>query len=238
MKKKIHLFYRILKVLMYSAGLIFLLAIILAFTTLPFHARHWLGTHKGIIASEPSAIILMGGAGMPSEDGLLRSYFTAILAQKYPMSKIIIALPGDSADDLDSPLQFKKELNLRGVENNRIQFENIGRNTRQQAMKIGEILLDKKKPIAIVTSPDHMYRAILSFEKVGFTVVKGFPTYTISIDEKNLFFNDMDLKGTQGLPPIGHNKQIRYQFWNHLIYEVQVAREAAALLYYKLRSWI
>ena len=114
MKKKIHLFYRILKVLMYSAGLIFLLAIILAFTTLPFHARHWLGTHKGIIASEPSAIILMGGAGMPSEDGLLRSYFTAILAQKYPILTHLFNLKKSSTYEVWKTIEFNLKI-LEGI---------------------------------------------------------------------------------------------------------------------------
>ena len=90
----------------------------------------------------------------------------------------------------------------------------------------------------LVTSPEHMYRAILSFEKAGFSQVQGLPTFETSVDEDKLYFNDRDLKGNAIVPPIGHNKQLRYQFWTHLKYEIIVIREVFALGYYKLRAWI
>ena len=175
---------------------------------------------------------------MPSEDGLIRTYYTAMLSQRYPEASIVIALPGDPGDTTDSPYLIKQELLLRGIPGIKIHFENQGRNTRQQAMKIAELYPEHDKSLAIVTSPEHMYRSILAFQKTGFNQVKGFPTYSISIEDDQLIFNDHELKGTKGIPPIGHNKQFRYQFWNHLTFEIQVIREGFALLYYRVRSWI
>ena len=40
------------------------------------------------------------------------------------------------------------------------------------------------------------------------------------------------------LPNVGSNTSVRYQFWNHLKYEIMIAREMTALTYYKLRGWI
>lgn len=230
---------RIMKILLIVAGIFSVLGGILAFTTLPFHARHWLGTTKGIVQQPPSIIILMGGAGFPSEDGLLRCYFASVLAHKFPQAVLIIALPGDTTDSVSSPRLMQAELFLRGIQKERILFENQGRNTRQQAMQIAARFnpADSLK-LAVVTSPEHMYRSILCLNKVGFKQVKGFPTTDISIEEDYLYFNDAELKGNRAIPPIGHNKQFRYQFWNHLEYEILVAREWCALFYYKLRSWI
>jgi len=230
---------RITKILLVLAGVIFILSCILAFTTLPFHARHWLGTSRGTVQQAPDIIILMGGAGFPSEDGLLRCYFASALALKYPGSKLVIALPGDTTDSTGASRLMRAELMLRGIRSDRIEFENQGRNTRQQAMQFAARYTPTDTlSLAVVTSPEHMYRSILCFNKVGFRQVKGFPTTEISINDEYLYFNDRDLKGNKAVPPIGHNTQFRYQFWNHLEYEILVAREWFAILYYKLRSWI
>jgi uncharacterized SAM-binding protein YcdF (DUF218 family) len=240
MKFKKIKFSKLLRLIMISLGCIFLVLCILAFTTLPFYARHWLGTHEGIISAPPTCIVLLGGAGIPSEDGLMRSFYTAALAKHHPLSNIIIAIPGDTADSLSLPRLYEKELLIRGIQEGRITFENVAHNTRQQALLISESGRIPKDTgtIAIITSPEHMMRAILCFEKVGFRKVKGFPTFEISIPEDELYYNDSDLKGNRIIPGVGQDKQLRYQFWNHLRYEILVIREYFALGYYKLRSWI
>ena len=240
MKVKRKSVFKIIRNFLLSIGIFFLLLCIIAFTTIPYYARYWLGTHKGCINKSPAVIVLLGGSGMPSEDGLLRSYYSAMLGNKYAHSGIIIALPGDTTDSLGSPCLLKHELVMRGINTDRITFENTGHNTRQQALKIidriGKQFYDK--PLALVTSPEHMFRSILSFKKVGFTDVKGFPTFENSIDENDLYFKDKELKGNPNIPPIGQSKQLRYQFWNHLKYEILVIREIFALSYYKMRAWI
>lgn len=240
MKFKVKSIYRILRVVLMISGSLFLVSCILAFTTLPYYAWHWLGTHEGTIRSKPSVIVLMGGAGMPSEDGLIRSYFAARLAAHYPESAIVIAIPGDTTDSLSAPKLYQQELLMRGIQKNRIHFESMGHNTRQQSMFIAESGICSKDTsvLAIVTSPEHMMRSILCFEKVGFRHVEGLPAFETSIPDNELQFNDADLKGNKAVPGIGKNKQFRYQFWNHLHYEILVCREYFALAYYKVRAWI
>ena len=93
-------------------------------------------------------------------------------------------------------------------------------------------------PVILVTSPDHMRRAILTFKKVGFTNISGIPAFEESVDF-NLQFNDEDLGGrNRFIPDIGHNTQIRYRFWIHLEYEVFILREIVALGFYNLKGWI
>lgn len=231
---------RFLRYSLMAAGIFFLLLTILALTTLPFYARYWLGTSQGCVNKAPVAIVLLSGSGMPSEDGLLRCYYTATIAAETPGANVYIALPGDTTDKSGSAMLMKHELIIHGVADSVIHFENTGRNTRQQAMQLAgmKIPASDTGTIALVTSPEHMYRAVLSFRKAGFANVRGIPTFEKSIEDNNLIFNDKELKGNPYYVPIGKSKQLRYQFWNHLRFEILVIREYFAIAYYKTRAWI
>jgi uncharacterized SAM-binding protein YcdF (DUF218 family) len=238
-KRKSSRVWKILKILLILTGCIFISLCIIAFTTLPFWAYYNLGTKNSEISQPPAAIVMLGGEGIPSGDGLLRAYYTAKISVANPESAVVIAIPGDFSDSLSAPRLVKNELIMRGVYPNSISFENTGRNTREQAQKlsVGKTSGQLNQPITLVTSPEHMKRAVLAFRKCGFTKVSGLPTFEYSLDA-DLTFRDSDLKGNPIAPPIGNNLQVRYQFWNHLKYEVIVLREYFALSYYKLRGWI
>jgi uncharacterized SAM-binding protein YcdF (DUF218 family) len=239
MKKKTSRFWKILKLFLITLGCFFILLCILAFTTIPFWAYYSLGTTNSRITQAPSIIIMLGGAGIPSGDGLIRSYYTARFSKANPEANIIIAMPGDVNDSLSAPRLVEKELLTRGVNSASISFEHSGRNTREQAQKIaaGKTSAQLQQPITLVTSPEHMKRAVLAFRKCGFATVSGLPTFEYAL-ETDLTFRDSDLKGSKIAPPIGNNLQFRYQFWNHLKYEIMVLREYFGLGYYKLRGWI
>ena len=238
MKKKTGRTRRILKALLMVAGCVFITLCILAFTTLPFWAYYSLGTKNSEINGPPKTIVLLSGMGMPSADGLLRSYYTAKLAEANPGALVVIVIPGSLADSAGDPLRFAAELVLRGVNKQSITFENEGRNTREQALKVaGKIPSQLNQPLTLVTSPEHMRRSVLAFRKCGFTNVSGFPAFENAL-VADLTFPEGDLKGNKYVPPIGNNLQVRYQFWTHLKFEVIVIREYFALGYYKLRGWI
>ena len=239
MKKLKSRIWGFVKVLLIASGCLFLLLCILAFTTAPFWAYYSLGTSKSRITQPPQTIVVLGGAGIPSGDGLIRCFYAARLASSYPQAKVIIAVPGNIADSTSVPRLFEKELRLRGISADKISFESAGRNTREQALKIASVLNPAllQQPVTLVTLPEHMKRAVLTFRKGGFTRVSGMPAFEFSLDA-DLTFSDSDLKGNTVAPAIGHNLQLRYQFWNHLKYEIVVIREYCGLAYYKLRGWI
>lgn len=226
-----------LRNLLIAAGTFLILLNILAATTLPFWAYYRLGTSGSQLNAEPAHIILLSGAGMPSESALMRAYYTAELAAKFPSSDIVIAMPGNINDPQSDPCLLRNELKIRGIYQNRIQFATAGHNTRGQALELADVLPDKNQALLIVTSPDHMKRAVLAFRKCGFTHVGGQPTFEHSLGG-DLRFDDKGLKGNEMIPRIGNKLQIRYQFWNHLKYEILVLHEYFALGYYKLRGWI
>lgn len=228
---------KIIRYMVFSFGCLFILMLLLAATTLPFYAWYNLGVKNSELSAEPEFIILMGGSSIPSENGLLRAYYTSALSDKFPKAQIIVAIPGSLSDPNDAPKLIEKELIQRSSPDQAVMLINKGSNTRQQALEIAK-KLRKDASIALVTSPEHMYRAVLTFKKAGFTTVGGVPTFEQSLNESAILFDDPDLKGNKIAPPIGKNLTVRYQFWHHLKLEIIVAREYFAIAYYKLRGWI
>lgn len=226
-------------ILMVSGGIL-LVSVLFSFTTLPFWAYYWLGTSESAITENPDYIILLGGGGMPSESNLMRAYYVFHAANEFPESKIIISVPGDTADTQSAVKLVANELIQKGINPTRILFEAVGTNTRMESLCIEKMVgADKlSKSFLIVTSPEHMRRAVKVFRKTGFKRLNALPAFEKAI-EASLSFKDSELGGNNvPLPEIGDNIAVRYQFWNHLKYEITTGREFMALAYYKLRGWI
>jgi uncharacterized SAM-binding protein YcdF (DUF218 family) len=236
----VHRFLKVFRTLLLVSGFLFLIILILSFTTLPYWGYYWLGTSQSKITEKPDYIILLGGGGMPSESSLMRAFFVHRAAVESPESQIVISIPGNPQDSMSTARLVAEELISKGIDRQRILYEQIGTNTRSEALQLKQFNSEKltDKSILLVTSPEHMRRAVLVFRKAGFTRVNALPAFENAI-EANLFFEDDKLGGNKTLvPDIGGNTEVRYQFWNHLKYEILIAREMAALGYYKLRGWI
>jgi uncharacterized SAM-binding protein YcdF (DUF218 family) len=236
----VHRFLKVFRILLLTSGLLFMIILILSFTTLPYWGYYWLGTSQSKITEKPDYIILLGGGGMPSESSLMRAFFVHRAAVESPESQIVISIPGNPQDSMSTARLVAEELISKGIDRQRILYEQIGTNTRSEALQLKQFNSEKltDKSILLVTSPEHMRRAVLVFRKAGFTRVNALPAFENAI-EANLFFEDDKLGGNRTLvPDIGGNTEVRYQFWNHLKYEILIAREMAALGYYKLRGWI
>jgi uncharacterized SAM-binding protein YcdF (DUF218 family) len=217
-------------------GVFFITIIILSFTTLPFWMYYNLSVSEQKLKSDPKYIVVMSGSGIPSESGLMRTYYATEVAKTYLNTKVIVTMPGDTTDNTSACYLMKKELTIRGIESNRISFENVGTNTRSQAQEVKKII--KGNPsIIIITSPEHIYRSLATFNNVGLTNVTGHAAFEEAV-EASFIFKDDDLGGNNIIPNIGNNTQIRYQFWNHLKYQIIVYREYAAICFYKLKGWI
>jgi uncharacterized SAM-binding protein YcdF (DUF218 family) len=251
-------FRNILRILLVSMGSIFALSIILAFTSAPFRMWYSLSVSKAGVNRPPDYIIVLGGGGMPSETGLMRCWYAAKTANYFTRAKVIIALPGNVQDSLSSINGMKKELMARGITPERIFLEDSGTNTRSEALNVLKIIsnIDQRisniesvrnssfyilhstfKSILIVTSPEHLRRAVLAFRKAGFIKVDGIPAFEATI-ESDLSFRGSRLGGRRWVPDIGNNITLRYQFWTQLRYEELLLREIFALGYYNLKGWI
>jgi uncharacterized SAM-binding protein YcdF (DUF218 family) len=236
-KTKSIYFLRLLRNLFVLIGIFFSICVLLALTSAPYWGYHWLGTSKSELVEKPSTIVLLGGGGMPSHSALMRSWYVAKATKSFPDARVIIAMPGDLTDSLSTPVLMKKELEIRGISSSKIGFENEGTNTRAQALNC-QRYIKMQSPILLVTSPEHMRRAVLCFQKAGFEKVNALPAFE-NATEADLAFDDDKLGGRKTLvPDVGESINMRYQLWNHLKYEILIAREIVALTYYKLRGWI
>jgi uncharacterized SAM-binding protein YcdF (DUF218 family) len=236
-KTKSIYFLRLLRNLFVLIGIFFSICVLLALTSAPYWGYHWLGTSKSELVEKPSTIVLLGGGGMPSHSALMRSWYVAKATKSFPDARVIIAMPGDLTDSLSTPVLMKKELEIRGISSSKIGFENEGTNTRAQALNC-QRYIKMQSPILLVTSPEHMRRAVLCFQKAGFEKVNALPAFE-NATEADLSFDDDKLGGNKTfVPDVGESINMRYQLWNHLKYEILIAREIVALTYYKLRGWI
>lgn len=228
---------KFIRIILMISGTFFILLLLLAVTTLPYRGYHWLGTSKSVLKWEPQVIIFMGGGGMPSESNLIRCWYVSRAWMNFPQSDIVIAMPGELDDSLSTPSLIAGELIARGVQKERLLFENQGRNTRSQALECKRII-SQEKALLLVTSPENMRRTIMSFNKAGFTKVNALPAFE-NAAEASFRFEDDKLGGNKILiPDVGSSISLRYQLWNHLKYEIIIAREFIALGYYRIRGWI
>jgi uncharacterized SAM-binding protein YcdF (DUF218 family) len=238
-KKILQKLMRGLKAVVFTWGAVFTFMLILSFTTLPFWMYFDLGTRSADYKFTAEQIIVLGGSGMPSESNLIRCYKAAELARLCPDASIIIALPKDSTEKLYNSAIYgmKRELILRGIDSTRITLETTGRNTRAQALAISTQLRTNESTV-IVTSPEHMYRSLAVFRKVGFTSLGGEASFERALESKlNI---KQDKLGGRSIPLSGaaEELQFRYQFWNHLKYQILCYREYMAIAYYRLKDWI
>lgn len=225
---------RIINIFLKATGILAMVLFVLSLTDVPYNAYHWLGTSNSMIKKTPDTIIILGGAGMPSQDGFIRCYYAAETAIKFNKAEIIIALPTDDNNSTWQLNMMANELIIRGVDSSRISYETEGFNTHSQAENIAKFLGNQKqeRSIAIITSPEHMYRAVMSFKQEGYLFVGGIPTFEKPIDENKI--KDKNKSKDKRIKSL----ELRYNIWSYLNYELLVSKEFFAISYYKIKGWI
>lgn len=197
--------------------------IAIGFLGVPSSLTHWIVCGDAVPPDNPQYAIVLGGGGIPSESGLMRTYYAAELIEEYDDLKFIVALPSDNNPEEDSVGRMKNELIMRGVPTNAVMMETRGLNTHQQAVNIramlGEDALDE--PLIIVSSPTHIRRAVLCFQKEGFTDISSVAAHRTGAEAD-----------------LGSGTELRYAFWSRLQHALEVCRELTALGVYKFRGWI
>ncbi|MEI7881469.1 MAG: YdcF family protein [bacterium] len=214
---------RLFRVIMTCAGLLFLLFMLVGWLGLPRPFMVWL---KGGDAKFPAAyrfVVVLGGAGIPSESGLMRTYHGAALARGETGVISIVALPCDQDPERGSVGKMRDELVMRGVSSNSVLLEYRGRNTHEQAANIARLLGAKglTAPVVIVTTPPHLRRALLCFRHEGFRNVTGFAAVSGEVEAD-----------------LGAHTAWRYGFWGNLDNCLRVLRELTALAQYWVKGWI
>lgn len=104
---------RTLARLLILAGLALLVLLTLCFTPVPWRIYRWLGTDSAALYAEPDYIVVLGGGGIPSESGLMRTYRAAEEGRRWPTARLIVALPGQVGADTSQADRMRAELILR-----------------------------------------------------------------------------------------------------------------------------
>ena len=207
---------------------------VIAFTRIPYDIHHWLGDKGTKFRFYPNSIVMLGGSGMPSESNLIRLYYTAELTKFYKYSDIILAHPKDSS----VAKSMRRYLINAGIDSTRISMMLKGTNTREQAMELKNFRPGfENTGVAIVTSPENMYRTMRVFRKLEYTKLGGISSYENAM-HISLKYSHKKLGGKKFAPDVSQNMGLRYNYWNYLKLEITCMREFAALVYYKLNGWI
>jgi uncharacterized SAM-binding protein YcdF (DUF218 family) len=213
-----------IRILIILAALLFALQIFFAFAGLPGWAYHLIslnGEPQEEVA--PRYIVVLGGGGIPSESGLIRTYYAAHIGTNYPNATFIVALPASGNPDTNSVGRMRDELVMRCISSNSIHLESKGLSTHEQAVNIREMLPPDavNEPILIVTSAYHIKRAVLCFRKLGFTRLANCPAVDVGPEVTS-----------------GSHILMRYSFWANLEAQIQIVRECCALVFYRIQGWI
>lgn len=210
-----------------ALGGAFLIMITLSFTSVPYYAHHRLGEHDHQLEREPDFIVLLGGSGMPSPDGLMRCYYAAQVWKENSSTKLIIAHTSESTDSNSQIVAMANELVLRGVKPEIILYEHKGTNTYFQIERVVNTFLSDTSQVLLVTSPQHVRRSVLCFHALGIQHVAASASFAKDINEELL--TNKNQTETR--------LSFRYNMWSYLQYQIIVLREYTALLYYKLKGW-
>src|SRR5437763_1586943 len=122
------------------AAAAFLLQILGGLFGLPDAFVGWLTGRNEPIRNPPQYLVVLGGAGIPSEPGLIRAYYAAEYGKDLTNAMFIVALPADGDPDTSSVGRMRDELVMRGIPKDRILMETRGLDTHQQAVNIADLL--------------------------------------------------------------------------------------------------
>jgi uncharacterized SAM-binding protein YcdF (DUF218 family) len=206
-----------------AGGVAFFLQVGSAWSNLPFRMDRWL-SHAGPEPSGPPRyVIVLGGGGIPSESGLIRTYYAARCGASTSGAVFVVSLPTDTDPENSSVGRMRDELVMRGIPPASILMECQALNTHQQAANIRKLLGEAAghEAVLIVTSPTHVRRALLCFRKEGFMRVSGLPAFNTEADAD-----------------AGEGVKIRYAFWSAMETQTRCLREFVALAYYRIRGWL
>ncbi len=221
-------------------GIVFLFALVVALTDLPWSVYRWLGAMEGDGQGAPDLIVMMGGGGIPSESGLMRTWQTAYEAAKYPKARVLVAMPYEPGEGGTNRSAVQRELMLRGVSAARLLQEGHGRHTREQAMLTYQLFEESAEHtrVLIVTSPEHVRRSVLAFRKAGFPMVRGHGALEQELEAPLDYGRPSTGASSEEKSIVGQSVMMRYHFWNTLEIEVRVVRELVALWYYRAKGWV
>lgn len=220
-------FLRGMRWMLYFIACVFILFISLAFTDIPYYWYHGYVKDNQSLTGDADFIIVMSGNNFPSSDAIEKIYLVSKIKQKRADTKIILAFPALNVNSIKADSLFFKNY---GIDNSNLIISAKGYNTMTQ---VENILLENSltgKNIIVVCNYEQTRRTLACFRKrtnanfiAVYNIEKPFSPELLSPEN-----NDSPL----------YSLQIRYNFWNYLIYQIKAMREYIAIQYYTYKNWI
>ena len=213
------------RILVSLFALVFILQMLVGFLGVPGWVIGWLSGDSFELTVQPRYVVVLGGGGIPSESGLIRTYYAAKLGMTMTGATFVVSLPCEGDPETNSVGRMRDELVMRGIPSNTVVLEYASYNTHEQAVHIGLLLGDEAlgDPVLLVTSPYHVRRALRCFRKQGFRQIAAVSAVNMGAEA------DYESASLLGL---------RYVFWANLDALLEYSREAVAVFYYRLCGWI
>lgn len=207
------------------AAIAFFLQVTIGLLGIPGWLIGWLAHDAAELDVPPRYVVVLGGGGIPSASGLIRTYYAAEIGTNLTGATFIVSLPCDGDPETNSVGRMRNELVLRGISRSAVRMEYRSFNTHEQAVSIARMLGEGAlaEPMLLVTSPYHVRRALLCFRKAGFKRVACAAAYDVG--------PEADFGG-------GMQLNLRYGLWANLQALVDFERELVALALYGLKGWI
>jgi len=205
----------------WGAAAVFVVQCIMALTGPPRALVDWLTCENLKPQETPRTIVVLGGGGIPSTSSLIRLYYAAEYGRNMTGTTFVVSLPSNIDPERASVGRMRDELVMRGIPASRIRMETRGLGTRDEAVKVRELLGEATihEPVVVVSSEFHLRRAVLAFRRAGFSNVRGLYADNIGAEA------DFRFAG------------LRYGVWNNLSRQAAIMRELIALAVYKVCGW-
>ena len=142
----------------------FALQLFVAITGPPRVLTDWLTCKKLQPQETPRNIVVLGGGGIPSTTSLVRLYYAAEYGRGLTGTVFVVSLPANIDPERASVGRMRDELVMRGIPAAQIRMETRGLGTRDEAVKVRELLGEAalSEPLVVVSSEFHLRRAVLA----------------------------------------------------------------------------
>lgn len=227
--KKSEILKRIIIRFCFAFGVFSFLFLILCFTPLPYYLYHNPANYPIKKYLPVQGILVPGGNGMPTADGLFRCYKAAEALQQYKTAKCYILHVSELNDTTSEIFLMKKEMEKLGISSNRIILLARGKTTYEQMKQFAELKTDTANNLMVITKPVHFYRCRKVLQKMGYSNVFSYYVHENNTPEELI---------TKKSKNISDNPALRYNLWSYAIYLIEVMREYFAIGYYYLTGRI
>lgn len=221
---------KIIKYFAYFLATLFSIVFGLSFTDYPYYWYHSFADDNQLLIGKVDYLVIMSGNDFSSDDAHSKLFQAAMLQDSIVIDTLILAFP--SINKKQSKAELYKLLRIVHLDTNKLLWITDGFNTKSQVEAIISSVILSKKNILVIANYEQINRTLACFRRNSNGHFAQASFRNTAFAPQLLTPTDKDTEKAIG------SLNLRYNFWNYLIYEVKSLREWIATNYYKWKSWI